>query len=372
MTISNSKKAYEPAQDLTRRRSKLTENICNTISNYGYIQLDLPIYEHYDLLKDTAFNFKDESVVSFIDRNTGKTLVLRPDFTPQVCRAVTGYMNDYPLPLRISYKGMIFRAGHNTEKYQVGWELFGGSEICGDVEMILTATATLNSIGLDSYSFVVGDAMFLQRLLSLTGDLEPQLKIAISGKKLHDIKSIIKDKNIDKNIEKLLLMLPMAFGGSNVIDELKKASLFDNILLSRIEYVEKLFNQLIDLGIDKSILVFDGAETKGLDYYTGINFEIVHKNAGYSLGSGGRYDNLMEKFGKTLSACGMALNIEELMEFGLCGDDGQVFDYLVIGWDNIKKAEELRKQGNSVFFVADAKQIEEYKKVYNFKNVINS
>lgn len=372
MAINNkSKKTSEPAQDLSRRRGILTENIRCAISKYGYIELDLPLYEHYDLLKETAFNFSEENVISFIDRNTGKTLVLRPDFTPQVCRAVTGYMSDYPLPLRISYKGIVFRSGHNTEKYQIGWELFGGSELCGDIEMILISTSVLKSINLNGYSFVVGDAMFLQRLLSLTGDLAQPLKIAISGKKLHDIKELVENSSIDEKIKKLLYLLPLSFGSRDVIEELKKVSSFDEILLSRVEYIEELFNNLIKLGIDENVLVFDGAETKGLDYYTGVNFDIVHKNSGSSLGSGGRYDNLMLKFGKNISACGMALHIEELMEFDLCGDNGQIFDYLVVGWDNLNKAEELRKTGNSVFFVANLDNIEKYKKVYNFKNIIN-
>ncbi|MBQ3033379.1 MAG: ATP phosphoribosyltransferase regulatory subunit [Deferribacterales bacterium] len=365
----------EPAQDRSRRRARLTESICRAISSYGYMELDLPVYEHYGLLKETAYDFSEESVIRFTDRNTGKTLVLRPDFTPQVCRAVTGYMGDYPLPLRLYYRGGVFRTsegdrGHKTEKYQIGWELFGGGELCGDTEMVLSANGALRAVDLDGFVFVVGDAMFLRRLFSLTGD-SWALKTAVAGKKLHDIKSIAAGLNLSKELTELLYSLPSSFGGLEVIEALKPKGAFDEILSARLDYMAQLFNTLTDLGISNDCLVFDASETKGLGYYTGVNFDIVHSNAGFSLGGGGRYDNLMDKFGKSLPACGMALHIEELMEFGVCSDDGQRFDYLVTGWHNLGKAQELRQGGFSVFFAADGSMVEEYKKVYKFKNIIS-
>lgn len=365
----------EPAQDRTRRRARLTENIRKAVSSYGYMELDLPVYEHYDLLKETAYDFSDENIIRFVDRNTGKTLVLRPDFTPQVCRAVTGYMNDYPLPLRIFYSGEVFRTvdedrGRKAEKYQIGWELFGGNEFCGDLEMFLSAARALKAAGLREYSFVVGDALFLQRVLNLAGNAGVALKNAVAGKKRHDTEKILSGADITPELKRLLIALPMSFGGTEVISDLKKYVSFDEILLNRLDYISELFIKLQSLGISSSSLVFDAAETKGFGYYTGVNFDIVHKNAGFSLGGGGRYDNLMDKFGRSLSACGMALYIEELMQFGVCGDDGQHFDWLVIGWENLSKAEELREKGESVFFAADKKEKDAFIKVYRFKNVI--
>lgn len=362
----------EPAQDRSRRRARLTDNIRKAVSLYGYMELDLPVYEHYELLKETAYDFSEESVIRFTDRNTGKTLVLRPDFTPQVCRAVTGYMGEYPLPLRLYYSGGVFRTAsgdRKTEKYQIGWELFGGSEFCGDVEMVLSAASALQAVELEDFIFVVGDAAFLHRLFELTGDCG-LLKTAVAGKKLHDIKKAVEGLDISQNLKELLYLLPVSFGGSDVIQALKEKAAFDKVLLERLEYVSKLFAELFELGLNKESIVFDASETKGLGYYTGVNFDIVHSEAGFSLGGGGRYDNLMDKFGKSLTACGMALHIEELMEFDVCSDDGQSFDFLVMGWDNLKKAQELRKSGSSVFFAADKGMADKYKQVYKFKNII--
>ncbi len=365
----------EPAQDRTRRRARLTQNIREAVSAYGYMELDLPVYEHYELLRETAYDFSDENIIRFVDRNTGKTLVLRPDFTPQVCRAVTGYMKDYPLPLRLYYSGEVFRTvdgdrGHKTEKYQIGWELFGGGEFCGDLEMFLSASRALKAVGLEGYTFVAGDAMFLQRVLSLSGDAGHALKNAVAGKKRHDTEKILESAEMRPELKRLIAALPMSFGGREVIDGLKKHASFDDILSGRLNYVSELFARLESLGEDKDSLVFDASETKGLGYYTGVNFDIVHKNAGFSLGGGGRYDNLMDKFGRSLSACGMALHIEELMQFGVCADDGQHFDWLVTGWENLEKAEELRGAGQSVFFAADGAEKDAFMKVYRFKNVI--
>jgi len=77
--------------------------------SYGFQKIYLPMYEYYDVLKDTVRDFSDENIIRFIDRTTGKSMVLRPDFTPQVCRNVTNYIDSTPMPIRLYYNGRVFR-----------------------------------------------------------------------------------------------------------------------------------------------------------------------------------------------------------------------------------------------------------------------
>ncbi len=365
----------EPVQDSSRRKDKITGLIKDVLDKYGYMQLRLPTCEQYDLLKDTAYNFSDENTVRFVDNNTGKMLVLRPDFTPQVCRAVLGYMSDYPLPLRISYQGAVYRTvdmdrGHKSEKYQLGWELFGGSELCGDTEMILVTDRALKSIGLNDHQLVVSDAMLLSRILELAGEHADELKNILRNKHQFMLKTYAEKLACD-NLAKLVKALPLAFGSISLIDELRELCEFDNLLLERLDYLDNLFNRLKLLEVDVDNLVFDLSDAKGLDYYTGIMFEIIHEDAGFSLGGGGRYDTLLSKFGTDAAACGMALNIDEIMQFEICLDSGVGFDYLITGFDNIKLAEELRHEGSSVLFLEDKNKAQEFLKIYKFKKVID-
>ena len=135
--------------------------IDSTLMQYGYVELNLPIYEYYDLLSDTVFNFSDESIIRFIDRHTGKTLVLRPDFTPQVCRIVSG-IDNITLPFRASYKGTVFRSvekdrGVKSEENQTGWEIFGEESMHADMEIVLLCNDVLKNLGLSGFSFTFGD-----------------------------------------------------------------------------------------------------------------------------------------------------------------------------------------------------------------------
>lgn len=365
----------EPAQNRSRRQDKIVANIKNALESFGYLILNMPIYEHYDLLKDTAFDFNDESIIRFLDRNTGKSLVLRPDFTPQVARVVTGYMSDYPLPLRLYYLGPVFRSvsldgGHKSEEYQIGWELIGAEELWGDMEMFSMTEAALSAIRLDGYNIVVGDSMFLSRVMELAGSYADKLQAAIACKMRNEIETIANEAWFSENLKQLALKLPLAFGNIEEARKLKEFAAFDEILSQRLEYIFTLFDNLKQNGFDTDKIIFDPSETKGLGYYTGLNFKIVHPESGYALGGGGRYDNLMAKFGKTTSACGIGLRIDELMRFNICTDGGASFDYLVAGAENFGKASALRKDGCSVLFVADKSKCEKFLHTYKFKNVL--
>ncbi|PYO31479.1 MAG: ATP phosphoribosyltransferase regulatory subunit, partial [Gemmatimonadetes bacterium] len=59
-------------------------------------------------------------------------------------------------------------------------------------------------------------------------------------------------------------------------------------------------------------VVYDFGEVRGLDYYTGIHFEIFVAGAGTAVGAGGRYDDLMGRFGRPLPAVGLALDLDAL------------------------------------------------------------
>ena len=356
----------------------ITNSIQSTLNSYGYLELNLPIYEYYDLLHDTVFNFSDEGIVTFVDRHTGKTLVLRPDFTPQVCRLVS-CMNTVPSPFRIYYKGSVFRSvekdkGVKSEDYQIGWELFNNSSIYGDIEIVLAANQSLKTIGLNDFIFTFGDSLFFNRLKELIKEYDNEtadaLFDAISNRKIFEIKNIIKKINIKKELENLIVYLPTSFGNKDSINKLKELSTFDNILKDRLTYIENFIEKLIELGLSSEQIIFDGAESKGLDYYTGINFEILHPKFGKILGSGGRYDTLMNKFNKNIPACGVALNIESILSFNLKFNNEMSYDYLVIGDDNFKAAQELRQKGNSVIFINDKTNLEYYINNYKFKNIL--
>lgn len=359
-----------------RRIEKIISCVEGVLQQNGYMGLSLPMFEYYELLRDTVYNFSDESIIRFVDRSTGRTLVLRPDFTPQVCRYVSG-IDDLYLPFRVSYKGSVFRSvekdrGIKSEEYQIGWELFGEPDLYGDIEIVLVSNDCLQSAGITGYIFTFGDSLFLNRIKELGRECGADLMEAVSRRQIHEIKKILEvsGNNLPVEYKNLVLKLPLLFGGMEILSELKELSKFDEVLYDRLLYIEKLFSRLVESGVDKTSLIFDGAESKGLDYYTGINFEILHHDCGGILGGGGRYDKLMSKFNKDIEACGVALNLDVLISFSECVDCVEDFDYLVTGEENFNKYIELRKKGYKVLFLRDKNNREEFTKMYRFKEII--
>lgn len=368
------KKHISQGPERARKTNSLINGIQETLGKYGYSEIFLPLYEYYEMLKNTTWDFKDENIIRFIDRNSGKSLVLRPDFTPQVCRIVSTYMKDYPLPLRLQYKGRVFRnvnldKGLKSEKYQIGFENFGSSELYGDIEMLNIADATMNKLGINEYKIVISDQGFLRILKSKLPESENYFSL-LAQKNFDKISDIITNLDIDSRLKKLLDFLPHAFGGTDVLFKIKEYSGFDSKLSKRLEYLKTVLGMLEKTSIRKSDIIFDLGETRGLEYYTGINVNIINSNSGTILGSGGRYDSLMEKFGYHMTACGLAYNVEEVMPLYNYDNEGEAYDYLAAGEDYFFKAEELRKEGYRVFWTENPEDISELKKNYRFKNII--
>ena len=352
----------------------LEQKVKGVLNQYGYSEIFLPIYEYYEILQDTAFGFDDENIIRFIDRHTGKSLVLRPDFTPQVCRFASNYMRSYPMPVRLSYSGRVFRnvnmdKGIKSEQYQVGCELFGTGEEAGDTELLLIAHRGLKSIGLEGCRIVLADSIFTKRAVGLTGADEKALADALGLKNKPAVKALCEDAAAD--VKKLMDYLPHAFGGREMLSELLEYASFDNELKHRIEYVIGLFDSLISLGISAEDLVFDASDTAGLAHYTGITFDILHSSIGFKVASGGRYDNLTKSFGMDTTACGMAFYVEELMSLKVSVDEKIEYDYLVFGKENLEKAEKLRDEGKSVFFSAEKSDAEAFRPYYDIENIID-
>jgi len=367
----NTSKDYIPER--AKKTNKLIADIHSTLNSYGYSEIFLPLYEYYEILKHTTWDFRDENIIRFIDRNSGKSMVLRPDFTPQVCRVVSTYMKGYPLPLRLQYKGRVFRnvnmdRGLKSEKYQVGFENFGSSELYGDLELLNIVDSTMNNLKIDDYQIVIGDQGFLKLLLEKFNDSDYYLKL-LTEKNMDEIKKFLSNKDIPDNISRLLKYLPYAFGKPEILDKIYELSTFNSLLSERTKYLKELFSRLPELGVDTSKLIIDMGETRGLGYYTGINLDIINDKTGSVLGGGGRYDSLMSKFGQNMTACGLAYNIEEIMPLYKHDYESEPYDYLIVGKHNFIKAEQLRKEGYKVFWVEEESSIKEIKERYKFKNI---
>ncbi len=370
------KNEIEPAVLRVARKESIIKKIKELFDSFGYIKLDFPLYERYDILKETCFDISDETTIRYTDRASGKSFVLRPDFTPQVCRSVVGYMSDYPLPLRIQYNGSIFRTtlnkGVRSDSVQIGVEIFGNDSFHADTEILLLADKALKAIKLKDYKIIIGDKEFLSHIINSIPVKHDKIKNLISTKSTYLLEEELKDIEIDSKMKNLILSVTSLFGGINVLDKLKELSIFNDFLSKRVDYLKKVADNLISLGVSADTLVFDISEIRGLDYYTGISFELTHPLSGHLLGSGGRYNNLMSKFGKTINAAGFALHLDKLMKFNTIVDYSDSYDYLIVGEKNFNKYIELQSKGFRVIFINDKTSLPKFISTYKFKETIEN
>jgi len=355
------------------KMNKIEHSIKDTILTYGYMEIFLPVYEYYDILKETTFNFKDENTIRFIDRNTGKSLVLRPDFTPQAARYFANYMADFTLPARVCYNGRVFRnvnlnKGVKSELLQVGVELYGDTKIDADTELLMLAKRAFANLDIEGCKYVFGHSAFTRRALELAGEKSTEYHKLLDAKNVASIKKLITG---DSEPEKFLTYLPKAFGGLETIKQLIEMTAFDKELSEHISYIKDLFENLVELGFDSEDLVFDASESRGLDYYTGITFDVLHAEVGENLAGGGRYDNLTKNFGRDVPACGIVFNIEEIYRVDKSDIKLKEIEWLVVGRENFAKCEHLRDEGYSVFFAGDKSEKSELQKSYSFRNILS-
>lgn len=355
------------------KMNRIEKTIKDVVQSYGYMDIFLPIYEYYDMLKDTMNNLKDENIIRFIDRNTGKSLVLRPDFTPQAARYFANYMSDFPLPVRLCYNGRVFRnvgldKGVKSEKLQVGAELFGNTPLEADTEIILMAKRVFKTLNIEGCKYVFGHSGFTRRALELAGDKRAEYHRNLDAKNVTAITAMYGG---DSEKEKFLRYLPMAFGSTETVEKLEQICGFDGELKESVGYIKTLFTRLIGMGMDSASLVFDASESAGLEYYTGITLNVLHAKVGESLAVGGRYDKLSANFGRESCACGMVFYVEEIYSVDSAGAGQKEIDWLVSGRANFAKCEELRDGGFSVFYAENEQEKQDLIDSYNFRNILS-
>ncbi|AHI53857.1 histidyl-tRNA synthetase [Spiroplasma sabaudiense Ar-1343] len=284
--------------------------IRNLMELYNIGEIKTPIFESSDLFARTAG--EDTDIVSkemfiFLDRKN-RSLALRPENTAGVVRSLIENKNylDENLPLKQFYFGPMFRyerpqAGRQRQFTQFGVEVFGQKSVSLDAEILLCAVDILNNIGLKNYIIKTNYLVF-------GTNKEEYLKVL----KLH-LKALklcedcqIRQKNNP------LRVLDCKVDQSNFGDI---PNMQDFLSEDEKKYFQDYTNILNKLGVST---IVDNHLVRGLDYYTGIVFEVISNDekqgSQSTLLAGGRYDNLVSELGgPELSGAGFGMGIERIL-----------------------------------------------------------
>lgn len=301
------------------RKMILQENLQELLKKYGYHAIQTPTFEFFDIFSREIGTIPSKELYKFFDRE-GNTLVLRPDMTPSIARCVAKYYGDEEFPVRLSYMGNTFinnnsYQGRLKENTQLGAELVGDNSVAADAEILALVVDSLKTAGLVEFQIGVGHMDFFRGLVhaaELKEELEQELITLISNKNFFGVEELVDSLHLSEELKELFSMLGNLCMTDDMMNRAKELSAEYPVILKALERLESLMRVLSCYGVEKYISIELGM-LSAYHYYTGIIF------AGYTFGSGepivkgGRYDDLMDYFGKHAPSIGFAVVIDQLL-----------------------------------------------------------
>ena len=341
------------------KKRRIIENKLRTVfDSYNFKEINTPTFESFELLsKKTGEDIRKQLFV-FKDHGN-REMGLRPELTSSVVRFYINELKNLPKPLKLYYFANCFRyenpqAGRYREFWQMGCELIGSKYPIADAEIINLAMDGLNKINMD-YEIHIGHLGVLKGIFKefeLPEEEELKIRRLIDKEDYEGLENYLSELKSSDDLKDIIFKILNSKGDKSVISDLKEV-LKD--YPTSIEALDNLEEILEFVKHDNIVINFGIA--RGLDYYTGMVFEIYGKKEGArQVCGGGRYDNLIELFGEQPTpAVGFAYGFDRVM---LNIDDFEVEDesILIIPIKKDKKllkeclniADVLRESGKSV------------------------
>ncbi len=300
------------------RRMKLKLKLHDVLKDFGYKDIGTPSFEFFDIFANEIGTTPSNELYKFFD-NDNNTLVLRPDFTPGVARAAAKYFIQKDEVVKLSYMGNVFAnnssyQGKLKEKSEIGAEYMGDGSCRADAEMIKLAIELLKEAGIDDFQVCIGNAEYFKGLCRQAGlneALELELRQAISNKNTFLSKEILDDNNCSPEISEAILNIIEYFGNYEVLEKAKKDAKGERAI-SAIKRLEDVYLCIKEYGMEDRI-TFDLGMLSKYNYYTGIIFRAYTPCVGEAVIKGGRYDDLLSKFGKDSPAVGLTMSLDEVI-----------------------------------------------------------
>jgi len=287
-------------------RDNVAEKIRTSFKSFGFEPLETPTLEYAELLLGKYGAEADKLVYTFTDRGE-RQIGLRYDQTVPTARILAQYQGQLPKYFRRYQIQSVFRAdkpqkGRYREFTQCDIDIFGSNSAVADAEILACSYSAFQSVGFTSAEIYINDRQ------SLFSTLEPFATEAISV--LSIIQTIDKlDKLTPEEVANELIAKGLTEAqAKQVLFELEKCVMSDNLL----DIVQKT----ISLGVPAEKLKFSSNLARGLDYYTGMIFEIrLPEFKMGSFGGGGRYDHLIKQLGgPDIPAVGIAFGFDRMVE----------------------------------------------------------
>ncbi|MCJ7719398.1 histidine--tRNA ligase [Candidatus Bathyarchaeota archaeon] len=334
---------------------------------YGYGEIITPVVESYELLSAKAGDEVRSRMFAFKDLGD-RDVALRPEFTASVARLVATSMRNEPRPFRLFSVGTIYRydepqKGRYREFWQSNFELMGSNRPEADAEILMLTNGLLEKIGLKNHAFKIGHVGVLRGIFSqenVDESIQSTVMQLMDKKQYDDALETVQKARVSERCLKVLRRLVELKGDKilDVTDKIEECIKDYEMAVAATRNLREILKLARQGGCNAAMTVEAGFE-RGLEYYTGMIFEVYVPDLNIALGGGGRYDRLIELFGGAPTpAVGVAHGLDRILlamkeqKSGLKGEETKKVVIIPVGdelrGEALRISQKLRESNLSV------------------------
>lgn len=365
-------------RDFLPEEMALREYVLNvmkeTYKAYGFSLIGTPVVEHIENLTSKQGGENEKLIFKIMKRGEKLNLDnitnendlvdsgLRYDLTVPLTRLYANNMNELPHPFRALQIGYSYRAerpqrGRYRELMQCDLDILGEKTNLAEIELMMAVTSFLEKLDFKGFKIRINDRRILLKMVSFVGLPEDKLdsilisldkmdKIGLDGVREELIKLSLDKEKVDAYLN---LFSKQDTDLKNFCAQFK----MDEEVVSNMHFIMNTVSNNTN-----ATLVFDPTLVRGMGYYTGTIFEIEAEGLSSSIGGGGRYDKMIEKYVNTsVPAVGFSVGFERLLlllqERGFKIPTNETKKAYVISDENLlettlNRAKDLRSKGEIV------------------------
>jgi len=307
---------YAPDAAAARRRT--VEALCAVFERRGFARVITPAFEYEDVLALGLGDAARAATVRFVEPSSGQVVALRPDITPQVARLIATRFRQERGPVRLCYEGTVVRLTRGgrgqRELIQAGVELAGLPGPDGDAEMIALAVEALAAVGLHRPTIDLGHLGLAREVLNaleLPDAAVGEARRRIAKRDSAGLAPVLAQARGSRAAVAFARLLPELSGDPSVLERAAKTAPGGGIKRALAD-VGAIVAAVRARRLDARLHV-DLGEVRGFDYYTGVRFQAFVPGAPDAVLSGGRYDDLLGRYGRSSPAVGFAVDVDAVV-----------------------------------------------------------
>lgn len=352
-------------EKILKNDEKAVYNLRSLYRRFGYSRFKMSKFEEYDLYVRNKDFLISDGIITFTDTN-GRLLALKPDVTLSIIKNAKNVKGSVE---KLYYNENVYRISSDSHSFkeinQTGLECIGDVSLYDICEVFYLAVKSLENID-SNYIVDIAHAGLFSALIkecNLSNDIKGTVLESIRNKSIDEITDIFRKGNIQQPAYDIISKLMYAYKSS---DELFAA--FNGTSESVQQELEELlaiYRSAEDLGLTDKIRI-DFSIVNDTSYYSGLVFKGYIFGIPTSVLSGGQYDKLMKKMGKTAGAVGFAVYLDALERHGNTQTDYD-YDFVILKDDScassqiIKTVESLSENGFSVIVLSELDSTIRYK-----------